>query len=306
MFLSHIKIYSVGFCVLAGVFFQPSTALAQTPAANAISQQDVGSVIAALLEQIELLREKLAEQKLVEARAHVAEIERPQTVYDGAPVLNRYVLDGESSVRNITNYQHRQYLEQIYEIFPQKYANKLVEFAVFKDKNGDYGAFVETVPPHHLGWSFAINTDLLGNERTESSRELIVHELAHIISYESIEDKPLPQSAYCHTYFRTRGCPKENSYLAGFAEVFWETDDLNRAKEFRRQDDAIDEAYDYYEENKDEYVSGYAALSPEEDFAESFAQYVVARKPRANTVASKKVWWFDQFAELKKIRNSIN
>ena len=40
--------------------------------------------------------------------------------------------------------------------------------------------------------------------------------------------------------------------------------------------------------------------------AESFAQYVVTRKPRANTEASKKVWWFDQFSDLKKIRSSIN
>lgn len=81
---------------------------------------------------------------------------------------------------------------------------------------------------------------------------------------------------------------------------------MNRAKEFRGQEDAIDIAYDYYEENEDNYVSGYAALSPEEDFAESFAQYVVARKPRANTEASKKVWWFEQFSDLKKIRSSIN
>ena len=306
MLQSHIKTYCIGLGVFACVFSYTSTASAQTLGVSTASQPDVESVIVALLEQIELLREKLAEQKIAEARAYVAEVERPETVYDGAPVLNRYVLDGESSTRSIVNYQHRQYLEQIYTIFPDKYDDKLIEFAVFKDKNGEFGAFVETVPPDHVGWSFAINTDLLGNERTESSRELIVHELAHIVSYESLPSMPLTASAYCHTYFRNRGCPKSNSYLAAFAEEFWETTDLNRAKEFRGQEDAIDIAYDYYEENEDNYVSGYAALSPEEDFAESFAQYVVTRKPRANTEASKKVWWFDQFSDLKKIRSSIN
>jgi len=52
-------------------------------------------------------------------------------------------------------------------------------------------------------------------------------------------------------------------------------------------------------------VSSYAALNPEEDFSESFAQYVVNQKGQNNTISSQKVWWFDQFAELQTIRNDI-
>ena len=283
----------------------PGFAQAQAPQNDAAYQAVLRQLITALQTQIQWLQTQLAESKENEVQSTPVAAVRPEMVFNDAPVMNRYDITRESDVKKITNLEHRQYLRRIYEIFPDEYDEKLREFMVFKDKGGDFGAFVETLPPDHTSWSFAINTDLLGRENTESSTELIVHELAHMISYESILGVPLPGSASCHSYFKTRGCPKDNSYLAAFVDDFWGGLDLARALKLRSDSDALDVADTYFELNENQYVSGYAALSPEEDFAESFAQYVMARVPQANTVASEKVWWFDQFTDLQDIRQYI-
>jgi len=299
------RLFFVSLFVWVGVLLVPVSVQAQSPQADEAYQAVLLQLISALQNQIQLLQTQLTEQRNSEASTAPVASVRPKTVFNDVPVMNRYNIAQESDVKKITNLKHRQYLRRIYEIFPNTYEEKLREFMVFKDTGGEFGAFVETIPPDHESWSFAINTDLLGKEDTESSTELIVHELAHIISYETILGVPLPGRASCHAYFKTRGCPKDNSYLAVFIDDFWSEVDLARALKLRRDSQALDLADTHFGLYEDQYVSGYAALSPEEDFAESFAQYVIARGPQANTVASEKVWWFDQFIDLQDIRQYI-
>jgi|GEM_PF-969731 hypothetical protein len=299
------RFFVAGLFLWGSVLCFPVSVQAQSISNDKAYQAVLLQLIAALQTQIQLLQAQLVDKKIDTVQTQSAMVVRPKTVFNGAPVMNRYDIATESDLKKIANFDHRQYLKRVYEIFPDTYDEKLSEFMVFKDKGGDFGAFVETIPPDHTSWSFAVNTDLLGRENTESSTELIVHELAHIISYESIVGVPLPGSASCHSYFKTRGCPKENSYLAVFVDEFWSVSNLERALRLRKNPDAIDIADEYFESNEDEYVSGYAALSPEEDFAESFAQYVVARRSQTNSTASEKVWWFDQFTDLQDIRQYI-
>jgi len=299
------RFFIAGLFLWVSVLFVPASVQAQSPQNDEVYQAVLRQLIGVLQAQIQLLQTQLAQQDSDEVQPEPVAVVRPRTVFAGAPVMNRYDIAKESDVKKITNLEHRQYLRRVYEIFPDTYDEKLREFMVFKDKGGDFGAFVETIPPDHTSWSFAVNTDLLGRENTESSTELIVHELAHIISYESILGVPLPGSASCHAYFKTRGCPRDNSYLAVFVDNFWSGPDLARALKLRRNPEALDAADAYFESNEEKFVSGYAALSPEEDFAESFAQYVVARGSKTNTTASEKVWWFDQFTDLQDIRQYI-
>jgi len=294
-----------GLILSTGLLLLPVTTQAQSASTDEQYRTVLFELIKTLQAQIELLQKQLIEQKAFESQVEYVAVERPKTVFNGAPVMKRYAITKESDVKNITDLKHRQYLKRVYEIFPDEFDSKLREFMVFKDKNGEFGAFVETLPPNNEYWSFAINTDLLGKERTDTSTELIVHELAHIISYESIAGRPLPQNATCHAYFKSRGCPKGNSYLTAYTKDFWSVSDLSRALKLRKNPDAVDAADEYFQDNESEYVSGYAALSPEEDFAESYAQYVTNRKIQNSSMASQKLWWFDQFTNLKNIRSTI-
>lgn len=302
---SKIRYFTIGFLLCIWVLAFPVNAQAFTTQNDEQYREVLIEIIRVLQVQIEQLQTQLAAQKTVEVAATAIEDNRPKTVLNGATVLKQYDLFNTSAVENILNVKHRLYLERVLEIFPSQYGEKLREFLVFKDTAGEFGAFVKTISPTHTFWTFAVSSDLLGKEKTELSKELIVHELAHIISYESVVGLPLPATASCHTYFKKRGCPKENSYLAIFVKEFWSDSDLDRAEQFKKAKNPLVMADDYFETTAEEYISGYAALSPEEDLAESFAQYVIARESRKNTTVSKKTWWFEQFSDLQDVRDSV-
>lgn len=283
----------------------PTSAHAQTQISQLEYQQQVSALIESLLSQIQLLQAQLDAQIEAEAAPDRSIVERPKEIFNGAPVLKRYFISTEKDVKEITNASHRAYIQKVFDIFPDMYDAKLGEFVVFRDKRGDFDAFVETIPPTHTTWTFAVNSDVLSEVGKDSNKELITHELAHLISYEEIPNTALAGNASCHQYFKKNGCPKSNSYIAAFVKTFWGDEELERAITFKTKKDPIDEAYEYYEDFEDDFVSGYAALSPEEDFAESFAIYVVERGIKKNTLESQKVWWFDQFTDLQSARSSI-
>lgn len=296
-------VVSVFFCL--GFVGTPAAVQAQGTSDDEQYRAVLLALVETLQAQIALLQEQRTVPKSI--MAHVEEETSVQlgTVDRDVSVLHKYTLTNESDVQNILDPEHRRYLARIYDVFPDVYDQKLSEFVIFSEAEGNYEAFVQTIPPEHDQWSFAISADLLGREDRESNTALLVHELSHIISYESIAGVSLPKSASCHEYFQVNGCPKANSYLAVFVDTFWDTTDLDRAVRFTQTADTIGAADEYFQSTENQYLNGYAALNPEEDFAESFAQYALSRESQMSTIASQKVWWFDQFSDLQDIRQSV-
>lgn len=307
--LNNIRIYAVQivFLLVLSILFTPVGVQAQSsPVSGADPKQAVLlELIATAQNQIYLLQAQLDASQNTEKTIQLADSVSAQTVLDGALVLKRYDLSPGQGIDSVTNLEQRQYLERVYELFPEQYRIKLREFLVFADRSGQYGAFVETIAPAHDFWTFAVSADLIGEQDSDLSTELIVHELAHLISYESVAGVPLPKTASCHEHFRRRGCPKDNSYLAQFVKMFWNDADLDQALQFKKATDSLQEADSYYLTRADDYVSGYAALSPEEDFAESFAQFALAIQSPTGVVANQKIAWFTQFADLQAIKHSL-
>lgn len=56
---------------------------------------------------------------------------------------------------------------------------------------------------------------------------------------------------------------------------------------------------------EDFYVSKYAMYSPEEDFSESFAHFVLTQTPKGDNVKEEKILFFYQFEELVQLRTEI-
>lgn len=285
------------FCLC--VYFVPVYASAQTVVKDVQYQAALQELIDSLLDQIAVLQAQLDTQTSLE-------VDRPGNISENVVVLNRYQIRGEKSADSIVNLSHRQYLKRIYDIFPSKYDAKLSQFIVFTNTDNEFDAFVETIPPSNEQWAYAVNKLALLEVNKAYTTELIVHELAHVLSYEEIVGKPLSLVASCRAYFKKNGCPKNNSYIIAFTDAFWTATDLSRVERFSQQVDPVEASYEYYEDTNDQYVSGYAALSPEEDFAESFARYVTDRGLPKSTIASQKIWWFEQFPELVEIRKTID
>ena len=61
----------------------------------------------------------------------------------------------------------------------------------------------------------------------------------------------------------------------------------------------------FYHRHPTQFVTAYAASSPEEDLAETWAYFVLNPKPRDDSMAHKKVLFFYDFPELVNLRNQI-
>lgn len=61
----------------------------------------------------------------------------------------------------------------------------------------------------------------------------------------------------------------------------------------------------FYIKYVDEFITDYAATNPVEDFAETFAFFVVLDKPEDNSIKSKKILFFYDYPEFLKIRDDI-
>ncbi|MEY3783830.1 MAG: hypothetical protein RLZZ230_152 [Candidatus Parcubacteria bacterium] len=260
-----------------------------------------------LLELIDVLQKQItllqAELKPQPEKLVIIAVE-PDSLQNAIDIEAKYIIDHPADVKNISDRQQRNYFTQVFAIFPDDYDAKLSQLEVFKKGDSLIDAFVETVPPTNDTWLFAVADDILTDSTSVESTELIVHELGHLVSYEQIVGIPTPSYTSCHNYFSSRGCPAENSYLVQFTNHFWSDTDLTRISQFNNREDTIDAASLYYKKHPSQFVSDYAAFSPEEDFSESF-MYFIFNKPTSGTTAKQKLNFFAQYPELVNMRNEI-
>jgi len=282
--------------LLVGSFwYVPAQVQAQTLAVEATDRAVLLEIIERLQQEIRLLQKKLQYQLIWTDSASL--VGKPHTAFeDSHNVLAKYSATNRSDVLEITNRNHRQYFLRVLDVIPVEYEAAIAEFVVFDGDDVMYDAYVETIAPLHETWQYAIHADMLARPNSAANTELIIHELAHIISYEEIIGVPKPATQNCAEYFSTFGCPAENSFLNQFVRSFWSTTDLERAQRFARNE-SLDKVSRYYELNQTQYVTDYAASSPEEDFAESFVYFILGIPVRGDG-AQEKVAFFAQYPGL--------
>jgi hypothetical protein len=115
------------------------------------------------------------------------------------------------------------------------------------------------------------------------------------------------EAAACSTYFMFEGCSKPDSYINIFFDRFWPDVYAEwQAINTETDQDVLDQKLDnFYQEYADQFVSGYAATSPEEDIAESFMYFIFTPKPSGVSVAEQKILFFYDYPELTDLRQRI-
>lgn len=294
--------YFVALIVSLSIFSVPTTGFAQTESVQEVSQAALLSLIEDLQLQIILLQNQLylmSEQSGAEGTASGL-----HTVFENNnSVVAKYFVTDVTDVDRIQNASHRDYFLRVVDVMPKEYVAKISQFMVFNGADTTFAAYVETVAPQHETWQYAIHQDMLAWPNSVDNTELIVHELAHIISYEEVIGIPKPATQKCDEYFATFGCPLANSYLSQFVKYFWTDVDLDRALRFTNAN-SFDEISLYYDNNKTKYVTEYAASSPEEDFAETFT-YFMLDLPVSGEGAQNKHDFFESYKELEDIKRVI-
>ena len=61
----------------------------------------------------------------------------------------------------------------------------------------------------------------------------------------------------------------------------------------------------FYRKYSDQFLTEYAATSPEEDIAESWAFFILSPKPEQNSIANEKILFFYEYSELVQLRQEI-
>lgn len=189
-------------------------------------------------------------------------------------------------------------LKLVQQIIPTADYRKYLEtIEVFDDSQNDFAAMVwQSNTPGK--WHMSINKAF-----SEDKNELIltiVHEYGHIISLDSTQVEAV--SGACPRFELDEGCVKEGAYIKRFTEQYWHKFGAGAPAD-GASDDEVGAFYQSYE---DDFISDYAATNAVEDFAESFANFVVFAKPDSTTpVYNEKIYYMYEYPQLTKIRDSL-
>ena len=201
----------------------------------------------------------------------------------------------------------------------------MTRFVVFTDGADETLASVQRRDGAPGEWSLAVDIEDALDEEGEVDLSdfsyTLVHELGHVIALNRDEVVPDPalsadpedQDAFdaaqaaCGRLFLDEGCARPDAYLQAFYEAFW----ADLAADFAPID-AIDDPDDeaeavaaFHARHADLFFTEYAATNVTEDFAESWAHYVLGPGPRGDTTLDDKLAFFAEFEELADIRAEL-
>ena len=207
-----------------------------------------------------------------------------------------------------------------YNIFPkkitQKYIKKLVLFSDGEDeKTGALGALNKKNTEWQLVLDLAdVNFKTKNKERLHQSVYTLVHEFGHLLTLNNTQIKPTIKKEVekNEPYLTIEGQALKESYMNLFVVRFWngsllnKWDHIQRKYCFTEQKSCIEQLYGLYQENYTDFITDYAAESPEEDIVESWTAFVLQEKVlKPQTVAEQKMNFFYEFEELINYRKII-
>ena len=204
-------------------------------------------------------------------------------------------------------------------LIPPSARPELIEVHIFTDGGDGTLAFVErTIDDPHL---WALGLDPQDIQDFGNLNLTLIHEYGHLLSLNSNQVPPNMDLFYdpdndaiyaaaenaCSTYFTGEGCAKADSYINVFYQRYW-ADIFDEWLTINNLEDA-DEYYtamdDFYTRYRSRFVSDYAVTNPEEDFAETWAYFVLQPEPAGDSMADDKLRFFYEYPELIALRRQI-
>ncbi|MER1987580.1 MAG: putative zinc-binding metallopeptidase [Solibacillus sp.] len=221
---------------------------------------------------------------LTEENSHIPD-------FDGLDVLVQYDVDldeetieTDANVTQETIDQHASLWYSYAWLIPEYARTDMTKFEVFD--SGDTLAHVYLHDDYDTDfWTLGMNrTDL---EYASDTILTYIHEFAHLLSLRNteVDYDAYADEALCEGVFFEDYCFYDNAYLADYYNQFY--------------------ADGHPEENYENFISDYAMTSVIEDFAETFAHYVLSPTPEGDTIAEQKKLFFQQYNDLVELRANI-
>lgn len=183
-------------------------------------------------------------------------------------------------------------------ITPPDQLDPLAVFSGFEAPDSDVLAYVDAVGQFD-GRVFQMALNLSYSDPDDPELALtLAHEFSHVVTGRRDQLDRLSDPSSCDTYDNGEGCAEPDSYLYAWVDEFW-SDDLLAGLDVTVDDpDAAAERCSL----DPGFLGEYAATNPEEDFAESFAAYVLEVDVTGDTV-ERKMAFFESRPELAAFRD---
>lgn len=230
-------------------------------------------------------------------------------------IYNGYLIKNSS----INNDLAAKYWGELNKIFPKTMLKKYIKRLVLMTDGPDEktGALV-SLSKGNDKWQLVIdiedvNFNSKDRKRLYESVYTLVHEFGHLITLNKEQIRPTKQKVERNGLYLTHeGEAYKNSYINRFVNLFWKKEGLLEEWDYIQREhcyteaNCVDKLSEMYMENFSEFITDYAAESPEEDIVESWTAFVLRPKiKRPRTTAQKKINFFYQFPELVRIRTQI-
>lgn len=307
--------------IVGSMLFVPGVSYGASTLSVNLSEAELVLYIEELTKQIAILETELVSQQRQatseDEKEHIDidNLEALDTSFDYDFVAQYRVADDAELVRvdrSRTRGDHEDMWDIFVDIATEDFVERYVDqFLIYDEPQSGIAAFVES-KGDASSWTLGLEVSDVDLDDDESRALLVqtfVHELAHLLTLNSSEIDNTKSRRTCDTYYVGVGCLKEDAYFAAFVERFWNEEDLAHAREVARADtieEILDIAEEYYDDNRRDFVTEYAATSPGEDIAESFMFFVLDSKPRNSRVERReKVLFFYEYEEMEEIRERI-
>lgn len=204
-------------------------------------------------------------------------------------------------------------------LIPASERTYLNEFVIYTDGKEEGLAAVSQSITDPARWDLMV--DIADSEHPQDLTFTLIHEFGHLLTLNASQIEPnlqvfnnpddpdvyYEESLTCPNYFTYEGCANPDSYMNLFVDQFWwdifdEWSEIDMEEDEDRYYERLDDFYYRYE---DQFITDYAATSPEEDIAESFSYFILTEAPVGNSIAEEKVLFFYQFPELVRLREKI-
>jgi hypothetical protein len=204
-------------------------------------------------------------------------------------------------------------------IIPPAERDFVSEFSVMTDGRENILGGVSRTVDDPKEWGLHI--DILDADNHYSLTFTLLHEFGHLLTLKTSQvafDKTLyynpdneqlrdRAASACHQYFTDEGCSLADSYINEFYGRYWQTfypewQEINKEK---GEPSYYSSLHSFYKTYADQFLTEYAATSPEEDMAESWAFFILAPKPEATSIANEKILFFYEYPELVQLRQEI-
>jgi hypothetical protein len=192
------------------------------------------------------------------------------------------------------------------------------EFSILSDGSNNILAGVSPTYDNPREWTLKV--DIVDASDPYSLTYSLLHEYGHLLTLNASQVPPDDQVFYhpqdsslrdqavasCPRYFTGEGCSNSGSYINEFFNRYWssfyaEWQAANQGQD-SQQRDLLNKFYYVHE---DEFLTAYAATSPEEDIAESWTYFLLSPKPEPTSIANKKILFFYDYPELVTLREEI-